>query len=223
MSPDTPPMDDKDEHIRQLDQRVEQLEGTIKKMLPSRRDALKLGGAAVIGGAAMSGSASAGSSQVGTIGSPGSPVDVQAEDIDASDTITTQDLVVNGTATGPFGGGGIVLEAGDSITVATLANVTTELSFVTLYNGTAKDVLGGIMAGHEKLDFLYTFADGSTIRKNGSGTSYSAANDSGHEDQGGEETETDFLPPAKNVTKIEVGGDQISGATQMGAEVLLKD
>jgi len=34
-----------------LEERVEQLESTISKMLPSRRDALKLGGAALVGGA----------------------------------------------------------------------------------------------------------------------------------------------------------------------------
>jgi len=58
-----------DEPERQdLEDRVDQLESTISKMLPGRRDALKLGGAALVGGAAMSGSASAGTSQAGTIG-----------------------------------------------------------------------------------------------------------------------------------------------------------
>jgi len=83
-------MDDKDDHIRQLEQRVEQLEATIKKMLPSRRDALKLGGAAVIGGAAMSGSASAGTSSTGTITGP---VDIEAEDITQLDTINGDKIV----------------------------------------------------------------------------------------------------------------------------------
>jgi len=86
-----------------LEDRVEQLESTISKMLPGRRDALKLGGAALVGGAAMSGSASAGTQQAGTIGTANDPVDVEAEDINNADTVTTQDLVVNGTATGPFG------------------------------------------------------------------------------------------------------------------------
>jgi len=95
MSRDTPPMDDRNKDIRQLDQRVNELEATIKQMLPSRRDALKLGGAAALGAAAMSGSASAGTSQVGTIGSASDRVDVQAEDIDVSDTLTTSNLVVS--------------------------------------------------------------------------------------------------------------------------------
>jgi len=87
-----------DEPDRQdLEDRVDQLESTIEKMLPSRRDALKLGGAALVGGAAMSGSASAGSESEGTIGTSGAPVDVESEDINNADTITTQDLVVNGS------------------------------------------------------------------------------------------------------------------------------
>jgi hypothetical protein len=61
-------------------------------MLPSRRDALKLGGAALVGGAAMSGSASAGTQQAGTIGTANDPVDVEAEDINNADTVTTQTL-----------------------------------------------------------------------------------------------------------------------------------
>jgi hypothetical protein len=51
----------------------------------------------------MAGTASAGTNQVGTIGSASQPVDIESEDINNADTVTTQDLVVNGTATGPFG------------------------------------------------------------------------------------------------------------------------
>jgi len=166
-----------DEPDRQdLEDRVEQLESTISKMLPSRRDALKLGGAALVGGAAMSGSASAGTQQAGTIGTANDPVDIESEDISNADTVTTQDLVVNGTATGPFGGGGILLEAGDSISVHTISGSTTAGTFVTLYNGTAKDVLGGVVAGGESSDFTYTFSDSTTLQKNGLGPSYTNAN-----------------------------------------------
>jgi hypothetical protein len=48
----------------------------------------------------MSGSASAGTQQAGTIGTATEPVDVESEDINNADTVTTQDLVVNGTVTG---------------------------------------------------------------------------------------------------------------------------
>jgi hypothetical protein len=82
-----------DEPDRQdLEDRVDQLEQTISKMLPSRRDALKLGGAALVGGAAMSGSASAGTQQAGTIGTATNPVDLESEDINNADTVTTQEL-----------------------------------------------------------------------------------------------------------------------------------
>jgi len=206
----------------ELENRIDNLESTIEKMMPSRRDALKMGGAALVGGAAMSGTASAGTNQVGTIGSQASPVDLESEDINNADTITTQDLVVNGTATGPFGGGGVVLEAGDTITVETLSLFATDSSFLTLYSGVAKDVLGGIVGGHLKTDFLYTFDDSSTLRKNGTGTSYSANNQNQARDKDGTGIEFDFLPPALNVTKVEFGG-QPAQNTLIAAEVILKD
>jgi len=218
---DDPDVSQPEQRIAVLEDRIEQLEATTKKMMPTRRDALKFGGAAAIGVAAMSGTASAGSSQVGTIGDSNNLVDVEAEDIDVSDTLTTQDIVVNGTATGPFGGGGIVLESGDTITVATIA-FQAGGSFKTLYSGTAKDVLGGIINGQESNDFLYTFSDNTTLHKNGSGTSYVSANASQHTPDDQDNMETDFLPPAKNVTKIQVG-TTISDASKMGAEVILKD
>jgi len=87
-----------DEPDRQdLEDRVEQLESTIAKMLPSRRDALKLGGAALVGGAAMSGGAAAQAGtedgEAGTIGTPGAPVDLESQDIDNADTINTQNIL----------------------------------------------------------------------------------------------------------------------------------
>jgi len=213
-----------DEPDRQdLEDRVDQLETTISKMLPSRRDALKLGGAALVGGAAMSGSASAGTQQAGTIGTSGSPVDVESEDINNADTVTTQDLVVNGTATGPFGGGGApVLESGDSITVATIARNTTDRAFLTLYNGTAKDVVCGVVSSSFSTDFVYTFSDGTTLHKNGTGTTYIQANENSHLDTDGNQAETDILPPARNVTDIQIGAATIING-KLGAEVILKD
>jgi len=90
-------MDEESDKIERLEERIEQLEETIAKMLPGRRDALKLGGAAVIGAAAMSGTASAGSSQVGTIGdkdaSPAQLVDVHAEDVYIDDKLNDDALV----------------------------------------------------------------------------------------------------------------------------------
>ena len=230
-----------DDKTRQLENRIDKLESTIEKMMPSRRDALKMGGAALAGGSLMAGTASAGTNQVGTIGdkdaTPPKLVDLHSEDIDNADTITTDsltatnnnntgtvttdDLVVNGTATGPFGGG-VVLEAGDTITVAAINQATTDEGFVTLYSGTAKDVLGGIINGMLTNDFLYTFSDNSTLRKNGSGTSYSPSNNNLSLDLAGDSYEVDFLPPARDVTKIEVGSD-IFQSGKFGAEVILKD
>jgi len=64
-------------------------------MLPGRRDALKLGGAALLGGAAMSGTASAGTSSTGTIGTSGAPVDVVLEDATGVDTISGTSIDIN--------------------------------------------------------------------------------------------------------------------------------
>jgi len=77
---------------RQLENRIDKLESTIEKMMPSRRDALKMGGAALAGGSLMAGTASAGTNQVGTIGSPSQLVDIESEDINNADTITTDTL-----------------------------------------------------------------------------------------------------------------------------------
>jgi len=215
-------MDDESDKISRLEDRIEQLEATTKKMMPTRRDALKFGGAAAIGAAAMSGTASAGSAQVGTIGDPSNLVDIEAEDIDVSDTLTTQDIVVNGTATGPFGGGGVVLESGDSITVETVNKSSGDQTMEVLYNGPAKDVLGGVISGSFRLNWYYEFSDGTILNKNSSGTSYTGNFTSQSQDQSGNVIEIDFLPPAKDVIKSEVGDSQFSGST-MGAEVILKD
>jgi len=77
----------------QLENRIDKLESTIEKLMPSRRDALKMGGAALAGGSLMAGTASAGTNQVGTIGSASQPVDIESEDINNADTVTTQTLL----------------------------------------------------------------------------------------------------------------------------------
>ena len=111
-------MDHESDKIERLEDRIDQLEATIAKMLPGRRDALKLGGAAAIGAATMSGTASAGSSQVGTIGDTNNLVDIEAEDVTINDTLNgasisgaAQDeaLLSDGTGGLTFGsaGGGV--------------------------------------------------------------------------------------------------------------------
>jgi hypothetical protein len=235
-------MDDEPQ-VEQLENRIDKLESTIEKMMPSRRDALKMGGAALVGGAAMSGTASAGTNEVGTIGdkdaTPPQLVDLHSEDINNADTITTdtldsttqnnsgtvttQDLIVNGTATGPFGGGAPVLESGDSITVKTIRDQTVDSSFVSLYNGTAVDVLGGTLNSQGNGDWLYEFDDNTTLQKNGSGGSYVGGNNSrGNTRDSNHEFECDILPPAKDVIRIEVGANLFDSGN-FGAEVILKD
>ena len=92
-------MDEESDKIERLEDRIEQLEATIAKMLPGRRDALKLGGAAVIGAAAMSGTASAAddTNQVGTIGDASNNVDIFVESVAFSDENKLRTLEVGGT------------------------------------------------------------------------------------------------------------------------------
>jgi outer membrane murein-binding lipoprotein Lpp len=87
-------MDDS-EQVEQLENRIDKLESTIETMMPSRRDALKMGGAALVGGSLVAGSASAlpTEDQVGTIGSASQRVDLFAEDIDGLESINDDRLV----------------------------------------------------------------------------------------------------------------------------------
>jgi len=87
-------VEDKEQRIETLQDRVDELEATVSKMLPSRRDALKLGAAGAVGAVGMAGSASAqNSNQVGTIGTDSDRVDVNAEDIDAV-SVNTDDVTI---------------------------------------------------------------------------------------------------------------------------------
>ena len=92
-------MDEESDKIERLEDRIDQLEATIAKMLPGRRDAIKLGGAAVIGAAAMSGTASAAddTGQVGTIGDATNNVDIFVESVAFSDENKLRTLEVDGT------------------------------------------------------------------------------------------------------------------------------
>jgi len=92
-------MDEESDKIERLEDRIDQLEATIAKMLPGRRDAMKLGGAAVIGAAAMSGTASAAddTNQVGTIGDASNNVDIFVESVAFSDENKLRTLEVDGT------------------------------------------------------------------------------------------------------------------------------
>ena len=92
-------MDHESDKIERLEDRIDQLEATIAKMLLGRRDALKLGSAAVIGAAAMSGTASAAddTNQVGTIGDASNNVDIFVESVAFSDENKLRTLEVDGT------------------------------------------------------------------------------------------------------------------------------
>jgi len=185
-----------------LEDRVDQLESTIAKMLPSRRDALKLGGAALVGGAAMSGTASAGDESEGTIGTSGSPVDVESEDINNADTVTTENLVVNGTATGPFGGG-IIFEEGDSLTEHSGVVITVQGdSFGTIFDlSSPVDVYGGSIFGNDVSRLRVTFGT-STVQSFGGRAIGETRTD--------DDSSVMTVFPMKNVKKMEFRNEQSS-------------
>jgi len=81
-----------DADVSQLEQRIDELEATIRQMLPSRREAIGMGVAGLAGASLMSGTASAGSAQVGTIGDNSNLVDLVAEDVTITDTLNTASL-----------------------------------------------------------------------------------------------------------------------------------
>jgi len=87
-----------DPDVEALENRIETLEEIVMRMLPSRRDAIKMGGAALVGGSLAAGSASAipPEDEVGTIGASGQPVDLFAEDISELESINGDRLVTSG-------------------------------------------------------------------------------------------------------------------------------
>jgi len=128
MSDQTPP-----ERIAELEDRTEQLEETIRKMLPSRREALGMGVAGLAGASLMSGTASAGSAQVGTIGNSNNRVDLFGEDVDISDTLTVDgQTTFNGPVAGVEGipSGGIIMWSGS------IANIPSGFALCDGTNGT---------------------------------------------------------------------------------------
>lgn len=108
MSTDSDPPDK-----QALEERVEQLEATVSRMLPTRRQALQAGGTLGLGaliGAGGANSVTAGSSQAGQVGTAADPVDVEAEDINMAGTGVLNDP--SGNAISDFVGVNLVLSGG---------------------------------------------------------------------------------------------------------------
>jgi len=77
-----------DPDTAELENRIDELEATIQRMMPNRREVIGMAGAGLAGAGLMSGTASAGTNQVGTIGTSNDPVDVVLEDATGVDTIS---------------------------------------------------------------------------------------------------------------------------------------
>jgi hypothetical protein len=140
-------------------------------------------------------------SQVGT---SSSPVTVQADNVTASATTETQDLVVNGSASGVEGG--VVLSDGDSISEETVdRRAVSANSFFTVFSrASGVDVYGGALYGDGITQARITFDSGNSITT-GPGTNPALA-----VDQGGDNNTVVPLFAMRNVKQVE----GFNGATQ---------
>jgi len=106
----------------ELHDRVRKLESTVAKMMPSRRDALKLGAAGIAGAAGLSATsqtAEASTGSAGDIGDPNNRPDVFADTVDANQ--------LSGVSAGDRQGCRVFLSSDQSIT----ADNTTKIQFDT--------------------------------------------------------------------------------------------
>jgi len=104
----------------ELHDRVEKLESTVAKMMPSRRDALRMGAAGLVGAAGLSAtsqSAEASTGSAGDIGDPNNRPDVFADTVDANQ--------LTGVTTGARQGCRVFLSSDQSISQGT----TTKIQF----------------------------------------------------------------------------------------------
>ncbi len=123
----------------ELEDRIDELEATIQRMLPNRREVIGMAGAGLAGAGLMSGTASAGTSSVGTIGdAPNDLVDIEAEDITISDTLNTASIssAVAGDALLSDGNGNLQFGAAGGVEeVSTFGNLPAidppQLAYVT--------------------------------------------------------------------------------------------
>jgi len=123
----------------ELENRIDELEETIQRMLPNRREVIGMAGAGLAGAGLMSGTASAGSSSVGTIGNaPNDLVDIEAEDVTIQDTLNNASIsgAAAGEAIQSDGSGNLQFGAVEAVQeVSTFGNLPAidppQLAFVT--------------------------------------------------------------------------------------------
>jgi hypothetical protein len=151
---------------------------------------------------------------VGNVSATNVSADTQMNSSSTRPNIFADDVDVN-SITG-VRTGGIVLESTDSVDVFTIDRDTTDEIFVTLYDGSARNCLGGGVMQND-FDWTYTFSDGNTVSIHGSGYQQDSPR---AKTEGGDQFAVGFLPPAENVTKIEVAGNQFASSS-LGAYVYM--
>jgi hypothetical protein len=141
-----------------------------------------------------------------------------AGNIDVSQSVVTQDLTVNGSATGV----GVALESTDSLVVEDVNFDGTSKSLISLFSGSSTTVFGGTAYAQGGLDWKYTFADGNTINLKG-GDNYDRLGSVGTAvgtDATGDDIVVAPLPPAKEVTAVDVGANNPDSSNKFGAYLL---
>jgi len=200
----------------ELHERVEQLESTVAKMMPSRRDALKLGAAGIAGAAGLSATSQPADASTGSAGTIGSQSDRPDAFLDEAN--------VN-QLTGVSTGGKTTLKSGDNVKVATISQQDPARPLRVLIDqpNTPFKLYTGVinMGGGNGNDWEYTFNDGSTINRIG-GTGYDIGKEAISDARSGGRVHTTMLPPATNLVKVRVGGQIFTGHT-LGAEAIYAD
>lgn len=107
--------------LESIEQRVEQVEQQLSKMLPGRRGVLKGLGAAALGGAAVGGASGGASAQsaAGQVGTSSNPINVFGYDVDASSYTVDNDSALMSVAAS----GSVTLSSGTA-TVDTSISAT---------------------------------------------------------------------------------------------------
>jgi len=196
---DTDDTDNTDEPSKaELHDRVRKLESTVEKLMPSRRDALRMGAAGIAGAAglgAASQTADASTGSAGTIGSFSDRPTIFADDIDANTVTNNARPLARG------------IEAGDSVRTFKGDRVSVAAdSYHTIFNvSNSVDVISGQVTGRSVVGIRITFDSGLAKVIGGSVNQnlfFKA------EDSSGDKISVFPIPFLKDVTKLEFANGQ---------------
>jgi len=184
----------------ELHDRVKQLESTVEKLMPSRRDVLRMGAAGLAGAAGLSATSQSVDASVGSagdIGDPNNRPDLFADTVDANTVINNSRPLARG------------IEAGDSVQTFVGDKVPVAAdSYHTIFNvSNSVDVISGQVTGRGVVGIRVTFDSGSSKVIGGSRFQNAFLK---AEDSGGDGISVFPIPFLKDVTKLEFANGQPS-------------